>query len=112
MHTAKKPLGRCDFCKHWRCPICRTPTTIGALRFDPFTDDIIKNNPGLRRVKVTRSKGTYAPALDEDARGDDDAERIDDARAIRPASNGKAKPTATVTTRATVTPRAARRDRR
>ena len=89
MHTAKKPLGRCDFCKHWRCPICRTPTTIGALRFDPFTDDIIKNNPGLRRVKVTRSKGTYAPALDEDARGDDDAERIDDARAVRPASNGK-----------------------
>ena len=88
-HTAKKPLGRCDFCKHWRCPICRTPTTIGALRFDPFSDDIIKNNPGLRRVKVTRSKGTYAPALDEDARGDDDAERIDDARAVRPASNGK-----------------------
>ena len=88
----EETAGSLRFCKHWRCPICRTPTTIGALRFDPFTDDIIKNNPGLRRVKVTRSKGTYAPmSADEDARGDDDSERIDDARAVRPASNGKGK---------------------
>ena len=94
-HNPKKPLGRCDFCKHWRCPICRTPTTIGALRFDPFTDDILRNNPGVRRVKVTQSKGTYAPLVDMEERGEDDDDDEeggdDDAFAIRPASNGKGK---------------------
>jgi hypothetical protein len=36
LHTPKKPRGACDYCRSWRCTICRAPTQLADLRFDPF----------------------------------------------------------------------------
>ena len=32
LHTEKKHVGRCDYCKYWRCPICRKPISLNELR--------------------------------------------------------------------------------
>ena len=36
LHTPKQPRGACDYCRSWRCTICRAPTQLADLRFDPF----------------------------------------------------------------------------
>jgi hypothetical protein len=60
-HTEHKKLGRCDYCKHWRCPICRFPISLGQLEYDAFVGNILEKEPSALRIKVKPSTSQFWP---------------------------------------------------
>ena len=58
-HTELKKLGRCDYCKHWRCPICRQALSLSELEYDAFTGNILEKEPNAERVKVKPSTSEF-----------------------------------------------------
>ena len=60
LHTEKRRVGRCDYCKHWRCPICRAPIALSGLRYDAFLGDVLAKTDA-ERVKVKPSASRWEP---------------------------------------------------
>ena len=58
LHTEKKHVGRCDYCKYWRCPICRKPISLNELRHDAFLGDALAKT-NAERVKVKPSTSQW-----------------------------------------------------
>ena len=54
LHTPAKHRGLCDYCRSWRCPICRVSTELADLRFDPFM---------VRGRKIRKKWGAYHATL-------------------------------------------------
>lgn len=57
-HTANKKVGRCDYCRHWRCPICRKPLGLNVLEYDAFIADVLAKT-SAERVKVKPSTSQW-----------------------------------------------------
>ena len=57
-HTANKKVGRCDYCRHWRCPICRKPLGLNDLEYDAFIADVLAKT-SAERVKVKPSTSQW-----------------------------------------------------
>ena len=90
-HTEHKKLGRCDYCKHWRCPICRFPISLGQLEYDAFVGNILEKEPSALRIKVKPSTSQFwpeavavvtnakpAPRNESDSDDSDDSDSADD----------------------------------
>ena len=81
LHTAKKNVGRCDYCRHWRCPICRKPLGLNDLEYDAFIADVLAKT-SAERVKVKPSTSQWEavrvsprpPPRNDESDSEDEAE--------------------------------------
>ena len=71
-HTEKKPRGECEYCRAWRCPLCRVPTSIADLRYDAFVARILAREPEAKRVTVKHSTAQWVAVEEEEEDGDED----------------------------------------
>jgi len=60
LHTKEKHVGRCDYCKHWRCPICRKPLALNQLEYDAFIADVLSKTDA-ERVRVKPKDSHWEP---------------------------------------------------
>jgi hypothetical protein len=60
LHTKEKHVGRCDYCKHWRCPICRKPLALNQLEYDAFIADVLSKT-NAERVRVKPKDSHWEP---------------------------------------------------
>ena len=60
LHTKEKHVGRCDYCKHWRCPICRKPLALNQLEYDAFIADVLAKTDA-ERVRVKPKDSHWEP---------------------------------------------------
>ena len=74
-------MGRCDYCRHWRCPICRKPLGLNDLEYDAFIADVLAKT-SAERVKVKPSTSQWEvvrvsprpPPRNDESDSEDEAE--------------------------------------
>ena len=83
LHTAKKNVGRCDYCRHWRCPICRKPLGFNDLEYDAFIADVLAKTSAERvKVKPSTSQWEVVRVLPRPPPRNDESDSEDEAEAF------------------------------